>query len=400
MPTAAAKSNLRNRSSPVSSLPRRTHPSTRLIEEVFASIAALGGCGACRKIIVADGVKVREENKFRSGVVTADAEAAYRRYLHRVRALTLNPESCLHGADLMALDERHGFAHALRRGLMRVETPFVLVAQHDRSFVRPTDVREVVLAMRARNARSEAVETEARRAANGTDGTSSVGIEPTTSGSGGATSPTSRRVNYVGFPTSTTITHAHHMRSKHALELDPYKVAIPVPPPDASDPGSNPTGDVHVGKNYPREIRLCPLVQFYDSMHVASTRWYLSRVFGVRRYCNMPRGGFIEDTLGQHMLAAVRGPEGLAAHADFGVFLYEDDTGETKCGHIDGHDPMTVAAECRKFGFARSHTAEETWAEIEGDKGAAAWEEEEPVEIVTGFLDPRGSARLPPDVQL
>lgn len=397
MPTAAAKSILRNRSSPVSSLPRRTHPSTRLIEEVFASIAALGGCGACRKIIVADGVKVREENKFRSGVVTADAEVAYRRYLHRVRALTRNPESCLHGADLMALDERHGFAHALRRGLMRVETPFVLVAQHDRSFVRPTDVREVVLAMRARNA--EAVETEARLAANGHDGTSSVGIEPTTSGSGGASSPTGRRVNYVGFPTSTTITHAHHMRSKHALELDPYKVAIPVPPPDASDPGSNPTGDVHVGKS-PREIRLCPLVQFYDSMHVASTRWYLSRVFGVRRYCNMPRGGFIEDTLGQHMLAAVRGPEGLAAHAEFGVFLYEDDTGETKCGHIDGHDPMTVAAECRKFGFARRHTAEETWAEIEGGKGAAAWEEEEPVEIVTGFLDPRGSARLPPDVQL
>ena len=398
MPTAAAKSILRNRSSPVSSLPRRTHPSTRLIEEVFASIAALGGCGACRKIIVADGVKVREENKFRSGVVTADAEAAYRRYLHRVRALTRNPESCLHGADLMALDERHGFAHALRRGLMRVETPFVLVAQHDRSFVRPTDVRGVVRAMRAQNA--EAVETEARLAANGTDGTSSVGIEPTTSGSRGATSPTSRRVNYVGFPTSTTITHAHHMRSKHALELDPYKVAIPVPPPDASDPGSNPTGDVHVGKNHPREIRLCPLVQFYDSMHVASTRWYLSRVFGVRRYCNMPRGGFIEDTLGQHMLAAVRGPEGLAAHADFGVFLYEDDTGETKCGHIDGHDPMTVAAECRKFGFARSHTAEEMWAEIEGGKGAAAWEEEVPVEIVMGFLDPRGSARLPPDVQL
>lgn len=397
MPTAAAKSILRNRSSPVSSLPRRTHPSTRLIEEVFASIAALGGCGACRKIIVADGVKVREENKFRSGVVTADAEAAYRRYLHRVRALTRNPESCLHGADLMALDERHGFAHALRRGLMRVETPFVLVAQHDRSFVRPTDVRGVVRAMRAQNA--EAVETEARLAANGTDGTSSVGIEPTTSGSRGATSPTSRRVNYVGFPTSTTITHAHHMRSKHALELDPYKVAIPVPPPDASDPGSNPTGDVQVVKS-PREIRLCPLVQFYDSMHVASTRWYLSRVFGVRRYCNMPRGGFIEDTLGQHMLAAVRGPEGLAAHADFGVFLYEDDTGETKCGHIDGHDPMTVAAECRKFGFARSHTAEEMWAEIEGGKGAAAWEEEVPVEIVMGFLDPRGSARLPPDVQL
>ena len=81
-------------------------------------------------------------------------------------------------------------------------------------------------------------------------------------------------------------------------------------------------------------------------------RWYLSRVFGRRRYINMPRGGFIEDTLGQHMLATVRGPRGVRAHADFGVFLFQDDTGQTKCGHIDGHDVMTESASCRKYGFS------------------------------------------------
>ena len=124
--------------------PIKTHPSTRLIEEVFESAAVLAGLGGCRKIIVADGVKVREHDKFRSGICTPDAMANYGHYLSRLDALTKTEGSPLCGAELLALDERHGFAHALRRGLMRVATPFVLVAQHDRSFVRPVEVSHVL----------------------------------------------------------------------------------------------------------------------------------------------------------------------------------------------------------------------------------------------------------------
>jgi hypothetical protein len=47
------------------------NPSTRLIEEVIASIS-FAGLEKCRKLIVCDGVKVREENKFRSGKVTGE----------------------------------------------------------------------------------------------------------------------------------------------------------------------------------------------------------------------------------------------------------------------------------------------------------------------------------------
>jgi hypothetical protein len=104
-----------------SSLPTTsTHPSTRVLEEVFASIARFAGAGACAKVIVADGVKTREgddaQSKFRSGIVTRDAEKKYRHYLRRVKRLTLTPSSVLHGAQLLILDQRHGFAHALRRG--------------------------------------------------------------------------------------------------------------------------------------------------------------------------------------------------------------------------------------------------------------------------------------------
>jgi hypothetical protein len=88
---------------------RRTHPSTRLIEEVLESIHQLAGVGpGIKKIIVADGVKVRDNSKFRAGVVTAEDDAAYRHYLSRVHHLTNMPGSSLFGAELIALDERHG----------------------------------------------------------------------------------------------------------------------------------------------------------------------------------------------------------------------------------------------------------------------------------------------------
>jgi hypothetical protein len=271
--------------------PIKTHPSTRLIEEVFESAAVLAGLGGCRKIIVADGVKVREHDKFRSGICTPDAMANYGHYLSRLDALTKTEGSPLCGAELLALDERHGFAHALRRGLMRVATPFVLVAQHDRSFVRPVEVSHVLDVM-------ERVNTNTQCTSSG-------------------------RVNYVGFPTTTTLSHETYVASKYGLAVEP--VTFPVR--DAKVTGSNPVGGEYDTR--PSTLRLLPLVQFYDSMHVASTRWYLSRVFGRARYINLPRGGFIEDTLGQHMLKTIRsecaGEDGrandanavAAAHSDF-----------------------------------------------------------------------------------
>ena len=80
---------------------------------------------------------------------------------------------------------------------------------------------------------------------------------------------------------------------------------VTFPVRDAKVTGSNPVGSSEYDTR-PSTLRLLPLVQFYDSMHVASTRWYLSRVFGRARYTNLPRGGFIEDTLGQHMLKTIR----------------------------------------------------------------------------------------------
>ena len=354
--------------------PIKTHPSTRLIEEVFESIAVLAGLGECRKIIVADGVKVREHDKFRSGICTPEAMSNYMHYLSRLEALTKTEGSPLRGAELLALDERHGFAHALRRGLMRVATPFVLVAQHDRSFVRPVEVSHVLDVMETANEHTVCTD--------------------------------SGRVNYVGFPTTTTLSHGSYVASKYGLAVEPVTRDVPDPKVDGSNPGR---GHSTNEEQRPSTLRLLPLVQFYDSMHVASTRWYLSRVFGRSRYVNLPRGGFIEDTLGQHMLRTIReecaGPRAsdadavARAHAAFGTFVYQDDSEETKCGHIDGHDVLTAHGSCRKYGFGYSHTSEERWREIEGGAGHAHWGEGT-YETVTGYRDDPGSVALSADVNV
>ena len=395
-----------------------------MLEEVFASIARFAGAGACAKVIVADGVKMREgddaTSKFRSGVVTRDAEAKYRHYLRRVKRLTLTKSSVLYGARLLILTERHGFAHALRRGICRaVATPFALVAQHDRSFVRAVDLAAVVDAMAAANAKAPLATSDA----DGEHGSHAKAF----------------RLNYVGFPTSTTVTHARHVRSKYALEIAPFEAPRAAAEEDAREDAPETTGR---GAAERSSVALLPLLQFYDSMHVASTRWYLSRVFGRERYCTLPKGGFIEDTLGQLMLRAARSAARLAkaeaetnagaakdsdsaseknsenarhssrvvdaireAHRPFGAYVSvasvdPDAPGEPVCGHIDGRDSRLADGSNRKFWFEEKHTSEEAWGELESEETGGEGDDDALLarDFVPGFFDPPDAIALPGDV--
>lgn len=271
-------------------------PSTRCIEEVLASIADFGGLKGARKIIVCDGVKCRDVNKFRSGVVTKEARAKYEVYLQRLMHLT-QTQGPLYGAELLRLEERHGFGHALKRGIMRVVTPYVLVCQHDRSFRRRVRMSDVVKVMDE--------------------------------------NPDS--VSYVGFATKTTLQHDRHILSY----------------------------DLHVERRrFPElELELVPLIQWYDSMHLARTSYYISKVYGMQRFSNLSLGGFLEDTIGQVMLAEIR-EQGVEAHAHFGTFIVEDTINSPTVGHIDSHDPKN-AGEAVKFMFATQHTSDDAWSAVD-----------------------------------
>jgi hypothetical protein len=284
--------------------PCRSHPSTVLIEETVASIARHAGASpstGTRLLVVCDGVKLRAKSKFRSGQVDEDGAARYEAYLDRLSWLVRDGTSPLRGAEILRLEERHGFGHALKRGMMRVTTPYVLVCQHDRVFTRDVPMRAVL----------DIMETD-------------------------------ESVAYCGFPTSTTLAHDKSHQSRF-----PGYSAFHLP---------RRTYDQHPG------LELVPLTQFYDSIHVARTSWFLSSVYGLKRWTNLPLGGFIEDTFGQVMLDDIR-RHGPSAHAKYRTFIVEDDIGTPMAGHIDGHDPIDPhsPAFARRFSRASAHSTEADW---------------------------------------
>ena len=59
-----------------------------------------------------------------------------------------NAKCPFRNAKVVELDERHGYGFALRHALRHcLDTPYVCVIQHDRTFMRPTPIKETIHAM-------------------------------------------------------------------------------------------------------------------------------------------------------------------------------------------------------------------------------------------------------------
>mmetsp|Transcript_20137 Transcript_20137/g.63357 ORF Transcript_20137/g.63357 Transcript_20137/m.63357 type:complete len:255 (-) Transcript_20137:28-792(-) len=239
----------------------------------------------CPVIVSCDGYKVREKPKYRSGQVTREGGDAYEEFLKRLAKLNLG--------QIVRCEEREGFGFALKNALRHVRTPYVLVVQHDRNFVRPADVEAVVRCLEA-NAET---------------------------------------VKYVMLPTTTCLHYARLVLSKYRLRIEATR-------PEGFDFG------------------LMPLLQWYDSTHVCSTRHYRDFVY---RGDLVKRGGFVEDKLGQYQLADIRA-NGLDAHAKYAQFVLDDGVDAPMVSHLDGHDALSF----RKFSFIRRDF------DAPGDDGARA----------------------------
>ena len=70
-----------------------------------------------------------------------EARRRYEEFLKRLAKLNLG--------QIVRCEEREGFGFALKNALRHVRTPYVLVVQHDRNFVRPADVEAVVRCLEA-----------------------------------------------------------------------------------------------------------------------------------------------------------------------------------------------------------------------------------------------------------
>ena len=288
----------------ISTSPIVSHPSTSLIEETIASFYHVKHLSRCPRMIICDGYKVRPRSKFRSGEITIDRATAYEDYKKTLRELSLTAGSILAGSTVLELQERNGFGYALREGIARITTPYVLVVQHDRNF-RANGFRllDAVQAMHTHRA----------------------------------------WLHYIGLPTSRTIKHRTLVLSKYNVRLASFTVRVHEPKFTSTDKEAAMSGKAGRACNSERKgtdmryLHLTPLIQWYDSTHLASTMYYRDFVFSchVKR---VARGGFIEDKLGQEQLRVIL-ERGMSAHVRYGTFILTDESEEPVVQHLDGHDP-------------------------------------------------------------
>lgn len=343
------------------------HPSTELIESTLTSLRdhaqMLRGC---RTVIVCDGVRgVRAQSKYRSGRVTSQALQAYTEYKDELRALCScggRAGTCFEGqrCDVVELEEHHGFGFAVRRAMFHhVETPMVVVIQHDRTFTRPAPFFE------------------------------DVAREMLRQGEDGA-------IGYVLLPITSTNNYALQWRTKlgqvgkkgHEADLDRFAIALGGDdrsrgcvndaccgssrnPGGGKDGSGSPirkgetktdaaavlsevvecgTTSLHSADArgaYVGGKHLLPCLRWYDSTHIAFSKFYREFVFSGERKL-VKRGGFIEDKLGQAQSRDVLSRGLDATVPEWRLWLYQDGLGRA-VSHLDGSSGASAAELDRRY---------------------------------------------------
>ena len=92
---------------------------------------------------------------------------------------------------------------------------------------------------------------------------------------------------------------------------------------------------------------LLPCLRWYDSTHIAFSKFYREFVFSRERQL-VKRGGFIEDKLGQAQSRDVLSRGLDAAVPDWRLWLYQDGLGRA-VSHLDGSSGASSAELDRRY---------------------------------------------------
>eukprot|EP00300_Choanocystis_sp_HF-7_P024345 c2576_g1_i1.p1 GENE.c2576_g1_i1~~c2576_g1_i1.p1 ORF type:complete len:333 (+),score=67.10 c2576_g1_i1:27-1001(+) len=291
----------------VTTSPVDSHPNTSILEQTITSLSlipclcpnpAQSVARTCRLVIVCDGCRVTDDNKFRQGKVTSDKAADYDEYKRRLRELSAQDQGWLAGAEIVELKERMGFSFALKAGIEHVNTPYVMVVQHDRVFKQGFPLHQLLLIM-----------------SNHRD-----------------------TLKFVSLPSSSTVNYAQKTLSRYTIFLDPLTLHLPfcelaAPCECAGIPSAT------------QALHFVPLLQFYDSTHVCLTQHYREFIFN-RRYGFAKRGDFIESRMGPIMLADIR-ENGMEQHAKYATWVLEVTPGDAEANHLVQHlDAHSGAHKC------------------------------------------------------
>ena len=128
----------------ITTSPVKSNPSTAMFERLMDHFAHVPELRNCRKIIMCDGCKIGDKDKFRAGKVTAEGAQRYAEYVANLRRLVAKGDGYFANSEVVALETRGGFGNAVKASLELVDTPYIMVVQHDRSFMTHFPVEKVL----------------------------------------------------------------------------------------------------------------------------------------------------------------------------------------------------------------------------------------------------------------
>ena len=313
------------------------------------------------------------KQKLRNGITTIDQAKNYTEFKCRLHKLcqdannnnttnndnnnncdsssstTKKKKSPFNNTKVVELQERHGYGFALRHALYHcVQTPYVCVIQHDRTFMRQTPIKQVVQAMES--------DPEQRVKYVGMSMRSNLMYHDIFSGKYGrrAVDEFQRMIlrprelyignNVYGMDGTSVEDMLRSMSTKRQSVLrslkETYKGSHQYITYDeqskhlqegVSQEGQQQT----INKDGYHQLTLTPTLFWYDNTHIVQTSHYRDFIFNPR-YKMVARGGFVEDKLSPCLVRSCERLGLYDGHAKFGCYLLDDHSGVPLTGHLDG----------------------------------------------------------------
>ena len=368
----------------VTTSPIRSNPSTEMLERTFNTFQFAGSEFAydCKKVIVCDGCRVLEDDTgdntdsdekkdddpplitrkyanvkqtLRNGIATREQAKNYDEFKKRLHKLCTDSHQSIQSpfcnTTVVELDERHGYGFALRHALYNcVETPYVCVIQHDRTFMRPTPMKDVVLAMENRE-EVKYVGVSMKSNMNYYDIFSSkygkracaelktMIIRPEELNiAGNMYGPSGQSTAKMVEPPSEKRRQLRDT-ARETYKASHQNIIYEEWLQSMSNRGANQDGF--------HQLSLTPTLFWYDNTHIVRTEHYRDFIYNPM-FKMVARGGFVEDKLSPIIKRSCERLGLKDGHAKFGCYLLDDHSGDVFTGHLDGGSYNTAGLHVKR----------------------------------------------------
>lgn len=263
----------------VQTSPIPSHPSTALLEALFRSFRRVDGLLECKILIVCDGCETithTDIENMKHGKVTSTRASRYKEHLCRLRQKVQSnePPFCpqtttsttqqrqqLQGSiEIVELQERHGSARAIETVFHEyVETPFVMIAQHDNFFVADVPLRSILMELHHHD-----------------DNTYYDWVKA------------------IHFPATATLNYRSKVKHRYGIDIE--------------------------SKRLTKDLSLTPLVFWYGRTHVGRSDYYREFVLSKEYHRTLQVGDHLEELWGEAQLRDIL-QHGMDAHEKYGNYI-------------------------------------------------------------------------------